>query len=217
MRGLVQEGKDCKIKIGNVFIDDQPKKKRKGEEDNSKTALKWLRNHCAEFEFDNRNIYEIEIYYNILVNIDQQRNMVLANGIPVANGNVILPIGKTGGSGGSSAAQKEAGLKSLQRKAVLAIFLFLKSMKMTEDDPEATLQQICYTTCVSYGEVTQLIKQIKEQNFKDKEKIAAILYKQDLLTFAEMYSKQAGLAEDDLKGYLALCQQIKDNDISNGE
>lgn len=101
MRGLVQEGKDCKIKIGNVFIDDQPKKKRKGEEDNSKTALKWLRNHCAEFEFDNRNIYEIEIYYNILVNIDQQRNMVLANGIPVANGNVILPIGKTGGSGGS--------------------------------------------------------------------------------------------------------------------
>ena len=49
MRGLVQDGKDSKLKMGKYTFDEQPKKKRKGEEDNAKTALKWLRNYCTEF------------------------------------------------------------------------------------------------------------------------------------------------------------------------
>jgi len=88
---------------------------------------------------------------------------------------------------------------------VLAIFIFLKSMKMTDDDPENTLKEICYTTCVSYEEVNDLINKIKKDPFKDKERIADILFKQDLLTFAETYSKKANLSENDHKGYLALC------------
>ena len=76
---------------------------------------------------------------------------------------------------------------------------------MTDDDPENALKVICYETYVPYEEVNELINKIKKNPFKDKDKIADILFKQDLLTFAETYSKKANLSENDQKGYIALC------------
>jgi len=166
-----------------------------------KTALKWLRNHCANFEFDNRDIYEIEIYYNILLAMDQQKTVALANTVSVTPGTAMNGVTTTA----PPVVQKEIGLNILQRKAVLAIFIFLKSMKIADDDPEYTLKEICNRTIVSYEEVNELINKIKKDPFKDKDKIADILFKQDLLTFAETYSKKANLSENDQKGYIALC------------
>lgn len=48
---------------------------------------------------------------------------------------------------------------------------------MTDDDPENTLKEICYTTCVSYDEVNDLISKVKKDPFKDKDKITDILFK----------------------------------------
>jgi hypothetical protein len=133
--------------------------------------------------------------------MDQQKTVALANTVSVTPGTAMNGVTTTT----PPVVQKEIGLNILQRKAVLAIFIFLKSMKMTDDDPENTLKEICYTTCVSYEEVNELINKIKKDPFKDKDKIADILFKQDLLTFAETYSKKANLSENDQKGYIALC------------
>lgn len=70
MRGLVQEGKDFKIKIGKEIIDDQPKKRKKGDEDNSKKVLKQLHRWCESLQFEKCDVIQIEEYYQILMNMD---------------------------------------------------------------------------------------------------------------------------------------------------
>lgn len=61
--------------------------------------------------------------------------------------------------------------------------------------------------CVNQEDVVREIENIKNSSFEFKEKIIDILFeKRDLTNYAEEYGKVAGLSENDMKGYLALCE-----------
>ncbi|KAL4466784.1 hypothetical protein ABPG74_010381 [Tetrahymena malaccensis] len=191
MRGLVQDGKDIVLKIGRDVFDEQTgKKKRKADEDDKKNIRKQLNKWCEYLQFEKREIFEIENYFNILQNMDY------------CNPN--------------QTKEKEANSSQLKRRGVIAIYIFVRLLKI--DEAMLNLKSICNVAGVKLEDVEKELENIKKTQFEDKQKIVEILFdKVDLKTYAEEYSKQLSLNENDKKGYLALCQQIKESQISNGE